>query len=100
VTTLLLLVVVVSTSVVSSVLFMRSTRSWRQLTAELTTELVCLQRVNDALLQRLAALQPCEVCGRPLAEGDSAMVRLGPDGYDVVAHGLCLGPMPGQRQGY
>lgn len=99
-TTLLLLVVVVSTSVVSSVLFMRSTRSWRQLTGELVGQLAAMERVNDALVQRLAALQACEVCGRPLTEGDSAMVRLGPDGYDVVAHGLCLGPMPGQQPGY
>ena len=84
----------------SAVLQVFVARSYRRSTSALLTELALVRQVNARLMTRVAALAPCEVCGRPLAEGDTATVRLGPDGYDVVAHGLCLGPLPGQAPGY
>jgi hypothetical protein len=85
---------------ISAVLQAFVARSMRRHTAALLGQVVNLHRINDALVQRLAEVAPCEVCGQPLAEGSTASVRLGPEGYSVVAHGLCLGPMPGQPPGY
>ena len=96
----LVAVVASAIALVSAVLSALVARRGRQTVHQLMVELASQQLVNAAVMARLAALAPCEVCGRPLAEGDTATVRLGPRGYDVVAHGLCLGPMPGQRQGY
>lgn len=75
-------------------------RGHRQHVRYLHGRIATLERLNASLMGRVAASWRCEVCDRPLLDGDTASVRLGPDGYDVVAHGLCLGPMPGERPGY
>jgi hypothetical protein len=75
------------------VLNVHAYRRWRRELDDLTGERTALIHVRAALMRR-ATEWPCEVCGRPFDDEAVAVLRLGPDGTDVLAHPFCLSPIP------
>lgn len=86
-------VVVTVGCVAALVVNVRGSRRWKRELEALSFERVALVHVRAALMRR-ATEWPCEVCGRPFDDETVAVLRLGPDGSDVLAHPFCLTPIP------
>lgn len=71
-------------------------RRWRKRLREAWSETFAAERGQQALMWRLMIHNAhCEVCFGPFNDEQMAVLRIGPgDPFGVLAHGLCLPPLP------